>query len=460
MGAKSGRLIVHPTLIRSSWGLIGFLLCLIMPACGPQPPAPSVTLYLENPLLAENIDTKATKGNLQDFQKGWKSLEIGDLEGAQKTFDKLKIDQDWLQPAQVARAYISLMQNQRGRAMAIFREVLKANPANVPALVGLAQAIEADGNPEEAFGVYQQVLTLSPSHSFAQLRRDITRLEVTDLLVRRATEASIQGKTKDAIALFEKAVSLAPERAPLYLELGNLYLRQSDYPRAISSLQQAIDRAPQQIDVKVRLAEALFLNDNLEQARALYKDLLDIDPKNSDYQTRLRMVEDAIKWKTVPQQFKEIPAVRVLTREALAALIAVKLPEAISKQSVPADIAIDIGGWSRDYVLQVIQGGLMDVYTGHLFAPRDPIKRGEAADIASRIIRILRNQFPDIKSPAVSFSSVHDVNPGHVYYSAIQTCLLYGLFQLDSQGDFNSASSMSGEDGVRLVDSLAHLIGR
>ena len=59
VGAKSGRLIVHPTLIRSSWGLIGFLLCLIMPACGPQPPAPSVTLYLENPLLAENIDTKA-----------------------------------------------------------------------------------------------------------------------------------------------------------------------------------------------------------------------------------------------------------------------------------------------------------------------------------------------------------------------------------------------------------------
>ncbi|MEW6365009.1 MAG: tetratricopeptide repeat protein [Acidobacteriota bacterium] len=440
-------------------GLVTIAVCMGLVGCAPRRPAPPVGIYLEDPLLAENLDAMRNRDVLDDFLEAWRDVQTGRLDVARRDFEKIGRKPDWERPARVALAYVALASHDRSQAASVFREVLDENPSNVPALLGLAQVMDAEGRVHEAYDLYSKVLVVSPSHAFAQLRCDITRLQATDLYVRRANEAATQNKPKQAIELLEKALSLAPDRAPLYLQLGDLYLRLDDYPHAISNLQQAVDRAPQDNAVRARLAEALFMNDNLEQAQGVYKELVQLDPKNSVYAERLRMVQDAIKWKKVPQQFKEIPAARVLTREALAALIALKVPEAVQKQDAPTEIAIDIGGWSREYVLQVIQAGLMDVYPGHQFAPREAVKRGEAALVASRVITSLRLRYEGLRSSTYTFT-VNDVGRAHVYYGPVQTCLLYGLFQLDAHGDFNPAYTMSGLEGVRLVDSLAHLIGR
>jgi len=458
--ALAGNLNSHRARSLIACLVIGIPLLAFLPSCAPRRPPRAVSVYLENPLASESVETLTSQESLRDFQKGWRQLESGDTHGAGEAFARLKRERDWRRPAQVAAGYVSLVDDHRSHAIAVFREVLSSMPSNLSALLGLAQGLEAEGSYEGAYEAYRSALAVSPTHSFAQLRADITRLQVTDGLVRRATESAAQGKVKDAISTYEKAVALSPDRASLYMEIGNLYLRQSDYPRAITYLQQAVDKEPQQTEVKSRLAEALFLNDNLEQAQGLYRELLEADPKNSDYGTRLRMVEDAIKWRMVPQQFKEIPSARVLSREMLAALIAVKVPEAVGQRPGGQDIAIDIGGWSREYVLQVVGSGIMDVYPGHLFAPREPVRRGEAASAAARVIRTLRDSHPVVRPPKAAVRSPADVARGHIHYADIQTCLLHGLFQLDARGDFNPAYTMTGEEGVRLADSLAHLIGR
>lgn len=428
-------------------------------ACRPKPVPLPTGVHLENPLISENLETKTSKEGIEDFQQAWHEIEIGRLDEGEAALRKLSRQPEWERPVRVALGYAALLRNERSRAASMLRDVVSQDPGNVAALIGLAQIAESEARFEEAFGLYDKATSVDPSLAFAHMRRDITRLEAADFYSRQGADAAAAGKSTEAIASIEKALSLAPDRAELYLQLGELYLRLPDYPHAISNLQQAMDRAPQEASVKARLAEALFLNDNLEQAQQMYTELAEAEPRNSDYTTRLKMVEDAIKWKKVPPEFKEISSARLLTREALAALIALKVPEAIEDQTHPVDIAIDIGGWSRDYIVQVTRANLMDVYPGHLFAPREAVKRGEAALVCSRVIESLSTQFPGIRSSRLVFP-ISDISPNHVYYEAVQTCLLYGLFKLDDRNDFNPAYVLSGEEGVRLVDSLTHLVGR
>lgn len=437
----------------------GLILCLVSLSCGPKPVPPPDNLRLEDPLGSETLDQMADKGTISDFQKAWSDLRAGNVVSAESKLKKIVRQAEWERPGRVALGYIALLRGDRPRAGAVFRDVLEGQPANISAMVGLAQVQEAEGNPEGAHELYVKVLAVEPTHSFAQIRKDITRLEATDKLVRKATDAAAEEKNQEAVGLLERAVSLSPDRAPIYLQLGELYLKLSDYPHAITNLQQAADMDPHEATLRSRLADALYMNENLEQAQALYRDLARENPLNSDYVVRLRLVEDAIKWKSVPKEFREIPSARLLTREALAALIALKIPEAIEESSGEAEIAIDIGGWSREYVVQVTRAGVMDIFPGHMFAPREAVKRGEAAVVSARIIEIFRKKFPGLRSSQHVFP-VRDVGPHHVYYAPVQTCLLYGLLRLDEKGDFNPASALSGEEGVRLIDSLTHLIGR
>ncbi|MBI2837597.1 MAG: tetratricopeptide repeat protein [Acidobacteria bacterium] len=431
----------------------------VLTDCAPRRPLIKPDLCMEDPLAAETLDEKTSKGGVRDFQIAWRRLQQGDVAGSEEGFRKLAKVPEWRTPARLGLAYAHFVRGDRPAAMAVFRDVLGSNPTNISALVGMAQAMEAEGRVESAYELYTKIVAIAPSHACAQLRVDITRFQAADSYVRKGVDDAAGGRIGEAIGQYEKALTLVPDRGSIYLALGDLYLRQNDYPHAISNLQQAVDRSPQEAPVKARLAEALYLNGNLEQARDMYRELGEGEPSNSDYAVRLRLVEDAIKWKKVPTEFKEIPAARYLTREMFAALIVLKIPEAVKDQSRPSDIAIDIGGWSRDYILQMTRANLMDIYPGHLFAPRDPVKRGEAAIICSRVIAALAEQFPDMRSSRHIFQ-VNDLGPGHVYYEAVQTCLLYGLFKLDERQQFNPAHTLSGEDGVRLADSLAHLIGR
>jgi tetratricopeptide (TPR) repeat protein len=92
--------------------------------------------------------------------------------------------------------------------------------------------------------------------------------------------AAMKGDLKRAILFFDKAIKLDKSFASAYHQLGKCYLRIGNIARAISMLSQVSQARPMMIAAKIDLGNALALNGDDEQARAIFNLVLSTDPDN------------------------------------------------------------------------------------------------------------------------------------------------------------------------------------
>src|SRR6186713_1505432 len=125
------------------------------------------------------------------------------------------------------------------RAVAAFSDVLKLDPANEAALVNLEKLQEDQHQWQEAYVTRQRLAQIAgpPDQPKSQLILAFLENEL-------GLQALKEGRLADAIRRFEAAIDVENSAMPAYLHLGDAQAQQGDPEAAIATWERAIEVAP------------------------------------------------------------------------------------------------------------------------------------------------------------------------------------------------------------------------
>ncbi|HMX15214.1 MAG TPA: tetratricopeptide repeat protein [Rhodocyclaceae bacterium] len=151
--------------------------------------------------------------------------------------------------AGVAAAFDAFSAGRMDQARLEYERVLKGEPRNTDALVGLASVALRQGRPEEAEDLYFRAAESDPKDAVA----------VAGLIGLRGRADPLQAETR-----LKTLISGQPDQASLHFALGNLHSRQSRWSDAQQSYFKAFTLDPDNPDVVYNLAVSL---DHLHQVK-------------------------------------------------------------------------------------------------------------------------------------------------------------------------------------------------
>jgi len=125
------------------------------------------------------------------------------------------------------------------RAVSSFTDVLKLDPENEAALVNLEKLQEDQHQWQEAYVTRQRL-----AHIIGGPDQPKSQLILAFLENELGLQALKEGRTADAIKRFEAAIDLDTRVSPAYLHLGDALLRQGDRAAAIATWERAIEVTP------------------------------------------------------------------------------------------------------------------------------------------------------------------------------------------------------------------------
>ncbi len=130
---------------------------------------------------------------------------------------------------------------------------------------------------------------LTPSNLRAQ-GEDDPRVEK---LYNEAHEQQQRGDVNAAIASYEAILKIAPKLGPAYNNLGALYFRRQDYPKAASTLEQGLKVSPGMPSASALLGISLFQMAEYAQARPRLEAALKANPRDNNAQ--MYLAKDLLK---------------------------------------------------------------------------------------------------------------------------------------------------------------------
>ncbi|MDE0662227.1 MAG: tetratricopeptide repeat protein [Gammaproteobacteria bacterium] len=157
-------------------------------------------------------------------------------------------------------------QGRHAEAMEFFAQGLAGNPDDVVLLShqGLTQMLM--GDVEAAGASLERAATLDPSYPQGQFNLGVLRFG--------------QGRHRDAIALFERTLSLNSGFADAYLNLGSTYAALEEYEAALDPWERLRQIQPNNPSLIYNIALAKARLGRLDEARADYQHALALDPRN------------------------------------------------------------------------------------------------------------------------------------------------------------------------------------
>jgi len=194
--------------------------------------------------------------------------------------------------------------NRPAEAVERYRHALEANPKSAAAEVGLARALVALGQIDQAATHYRRAAEVSPEYRTA--------------LIELAAALEKAGRLREAIALYEQF----PEDLAARERLGNLLLETGETDRAIQLLQQVVEASPTPAS-RFALALAYVRKRQLQQALSLLEQVLEEAPDNYDVRMLYgRVLRDLKNYQQAAEQFSRCVQLQPNSREAWGELAA------------------------------------------------------------------------------------------------------------------------------------------
>lgn len=195
-------------------------------------------------------------------------------------------------------AQLSLVQalgecGRAAEAQAAMESFLQADPAR--ALIAKAAELHRAGRLEEAEGLYREIL-----------QRDPRNVEALRLLGSIAVASEHYGQAEK---LLQRAVELAPDFLPAWIDLSRAQLERLDLPAALASIRRAEELDPRSANVQVHLANVLARSGRHEEAIAAYRQATVLNPAAIAGHLGLGNV-----LKTIGRQVEAVEAYRQATR--------------------------------------------------------------------------------------------------------------------------------------------------
>jgi tetratricopeptide (TPR) repeat protein len=193
------------------------------------------------------------------------------------------------------------------KALALYKKILNINAGDSEALYSLGELNEAkgltmdaikyylasadslsrEGKKEKFFGIYERILSLSPSN--IPLRNRVAEIYTKEGLMAEAAMQYLhmarlyteKGDTGKAILYYQKALEDQPLNREAILELNGLYEKAEYFDQAIEQMKEAVSLFPQDTEIVLRCAEIFIIAARMKDAKGYLKQVNDLDPANS-----------------------------------------------------------------------------------------------------------------------------------------------------------------------------------
>ncbi len=169
-----------------------------------------------------------------------------------------------------------------------FERALSINPSYTEAALNLAVTYNDRGKYEAAREVYARIKG-RPSGTLQGLD-PFARGKLANMHADLGQAYADAGLPREAIAEYEKAVSLCPHFADLRTKLGTLLRQVNELPHAREQYESAIAARPNYVPARVLLGVTLLAMGELDAAEESWKKALELEPDNTSAKMYLRML--------------------------------------------------------------------------------------------------------------------------------------------------------------------------
>jgi tetratricopeptide (TPR) repeat protein len=178
----------------------------------------------------------------------------------------------------IAQADACLTQHRYGEAESIYEQCLQIDPTNRSIYwhLGLAQLLQ--DCVLEAQTTWLSVLVQAD-----EAQSEIWLLELIEILSAQAIKYQQLGDRSQAETIYQQILEQAPEFAPAYANLGNIFLEQENLDEAIKLYQQALELNNQNAESQANLGRCYFRQENYSEAITHYYEATRIIPEDLTY---------------------------------------------------------------------------------------------------------------------------------------------------------------------------------
>lgn len=432
---------------------LGALSLLLVSCVTVAPPPPS--LYIES--LPQPLVTPLTLEERIQMSEAWDLLRQGRPDKAEKAFLRLGTENPLYT---VGLGYASLLVDDFPAAEERLKQAAAEGPVALLAHEGLVQLYQKTGDEDKAFNELREVLKIDPSNAWAKEGYEGLKAQKTEQAVSAAREAAAGGDNQAAKESYLKALHYSPELVDVHLALAGIYKGENNLSSTLVHLKAAVEGAPSNVKALQTYAEALAEAKQYERSLDFYQRVLELDSQNQAARRQVEELKNKLGIVELPSRYNDIPLSAAVTREDLAALLAVKLQGVLGETAAQPPIMIDISAsWASKFILKVTSLGLLMVHSNHAFQPKRTITRAELAETLFRTIQYLEkkgHKFIPLIPP--DRLQIADITTDRFDYEPISQVLSYQVMELYPDRTFRPDQPVPGPEAIKTFDILLALV--
>lgn len=411
--------------------------------------------YLES--LPQTIIIGLSLEERIEVEEAWKQLKNGNGQKALRILYQLGVRS----PAyHVGLGYANILLNRYDSSEKHFKEGMNEYPDMILIHLGLAQLYQKTGQENLAFSEYSKVLERNPEHRFA-------KQEYGELKAAKTKEALNEGKyyltidnPERAKEAFLRALYYTPNSREAHLSLAGILKAEGSRRDALVHLEALSAIEPKNATILKDYANTLYEDRRYEKSLDIYEKVLALKPDDREARTRVENIRNRLGIFELPSQYLTIPSKQEISREDVAALLAVKFQDFLDATETKPPILGDIAtSWASKYILKITSLGILDPFPNHTFQPNKILTRAEMAEILMRLIELLKQQgYRFIQQIPPERIQIVDVSPENYFYKSITQVVSYQIMTLTAEQRFRSEHPVSGEEAMQTVSIILNLI--
>jgi Tfp pilus assembly protein PilF len=430
------------------------LIALLFAACATyQPPPPSI--YIGN--LPQSIVAELSLDERIATEEAWENLKQGKGNKARKALSKLDEQSPFYY---VGQGYAYYILSNFSLAEDFFKAARRFSPDMAIIHLGMAQIYQKTGQDDLAFAEFREVLKREPEHPWVKPQYESLKRRKTEETLNRGQTLLAAGNTEGSKAAFLKALYYSPQSTAAHTALADIFLNQDQLENAMVHLEAANKNEPQNMDILKKYGEALFRANENKKALEVYEQLVEKESDSQEFRQRLEILKNRLGIFELPTQYKTIISSEAVSKEEVAALLAVKFQNVLDEPSKKPPIIIDIAtSWASEFIIKMTSLGLLDIYPNHTFRPKKIITRAEMAEILLRLVEhLIAKGYRFMQMIPPDQIHISDVSADNYYYQPILQIVSYDIMGLYLDKTFKPDLSVSGQEAIKLLDIILGLI--
>ena len=195
-------------------------------------------------------------------------LTLMDANSAEDSWEAIKIHLNTSE-ALIFHGDLLSIKKVRSEAEQEYRKALMTEPTNQTALIRLSLCLFGQGKTVEAEKTFETLTASNPQSA--------------DILLQMSNYLSLRGNKQQAELLIHKAIDLAPGDISLHIKLANFFIEAEKYAQAATALQHFLQLSPENRYAKKMLIDVLLLSNRDAEAKELLENLSETEGKDVEF---------------------------------------------------------------------------------------------------------------------------------------------------------------------------------